>query len=322
MTEFKYIGIILLLVEKELENLKLILTSPRERARGTIVSYLQTARTFLTWYGDSGPPTDKDYRRYFLHRRESGIAERTLAKEFVQLNKLAVANKWTWPFTADDRPVSEEEPFAPALLPEEIETIIAARDKFTKAELFYTSISTTWGLRREEMIRIRKRDYNELTIKIKTAKHGRRVEHIIPDQINQILQNYHPKLDNINSLSYMFYRILEKAGLPRRKGYGWHSIRRTLRTVLEWNLAENRLPLSLVADYMGWSKTQKGIVYGGAPMLGIYAHPEIMSEDPFAIERKILEVHPFVNLWSIPCEKPSISETTSTGNSSESVAGE
>jgi len=301
-------------METELENLKLILTSPRERAPGTIVSYLQTARTFLTFFGDGGPPTDKDYRRFFIRRREKGISERTLAKEFVQLNKLAIANNWPWPFTADDRPVAEEEPFAPAFTPEEIQTLILARDKYSKGEAFYLAVSTAWGLRREEMIRIRKRDYNELTIKIKTAKHGRRVEHLIPDEINPILQGFHPKLTDVNSLSYMFYRILKKAGIDRRKGYGWHSIRRILRTALEWSLAENRLPLSLVADYMGWSKTQKGIVYGGSPMLGLYFHPEAMSSDPHAIERKMLEVHPFLKFWksapqTIDGQSPEHSET-------------
>ena len=286
-------------MEKELENLKLVLTSPRERAKGTIVSYLQTAKVFMEFLGDGGQPTDKDFRRYFLHRREQDISERTLTKEFIQLKKLAEANNWPWPFTSDDRPVAEEEPFAPAFTPEEIETLIDARDEYSKGELFYVAVSTTWGLRREEMVRIRKRDYTEVSIKIKTAKHGRRVEHIIPDEINPILQNYHPKLNNINSLSYLFYRVLNKAGIERKKGYGWHSVRRTLRTLLEWNLAENRLPLSLVADYMGWSRTQKGIVYGGAPMLGVYSHPEIISTDPFAIDRLVLGVHPFVKHWVV-----------------------
>ncbi len=287
------------MVSEPLENLKLVLTSPRERAKGTLTSYLQTAKIFLEFWGHEGQPTDKDFRRYFLHRREQGVGERTLAKEFVQLKKLAEANGWPWPFTPDDRPIAEEEPFAPAFTPEEIQTLIKARDKYSRGERFYLAVSTTWGIRREEMVRIRKRDYTETSIKIKTAKHGRRVEHIIPDEIKLILLSYRPKLNNINSLSYMFYRILDKAGLKQRKGYGWHSVRRTLRTVLEWNLAENRLPLSLVADFMGWSRSQKGIVYGGAQMLGVYSHPEILSSDPFAIDKVILGVHPFVKLWAV-----------------------
>lgn len=295
-------------MNESLENLKLVLTSPRERAPGTITSYLQTGKTFLEFLGERQMPTGKDdaakteagriFRRYFLHRREQGISERTLAKEFVQLHKLAVANDWPWPFTSDDRPVAEEEPFAPAFTPEEIEVLIKAREEYSKGECFYLAVSTTWGLRREEMVRIRKRDYNEQTIKIKTAKHGRRVEHMIPEEIYPLLLNYHPSLTNINSLSYMFYRILNKAGVERKKGYGWHSVRRTLRTLLEWNLAENRLPLSLVADFMGWSRTLKGIVYGGgAPMLGVYSHPEILSGDPFATDKLVLNVHPFLHFW-------------------------
>jgi integrase len=287
-------------MNEALENLKLVLTSPRERAPGTITSYLQTAKTFLEFLGDGGQPTDKDFRRYFLYRREKDISERTLTKEFIQLKKLAEANNWPWPFTSDDRPVAEEEPFAPAFTPEEIETLIKARDEYSKGELFYLAVSTTWGLRREEMVRIRKRDYDAQTITIKIAKQKKKVvrlRHIIPDEINPILQDYHPRLKSINSLSYVFYRVLNKAGMERKKGYGWHSVRRTLRTLLEWNLAENRLPLSLVADFMGWSRTQKGIVYGGAPMLGVYAHPEIISSDPFATDKLVLGVHPFLKHW-------------------------
>ena len=298
-------------MEAELENLKLVLSSPRERAQGTIQSYIQTGKIFISWLGGIKMPTGESeeavreagqtFRRYFLYRRARGISERTMAKEFVQLNKLATANDWPWPFTTDDKPVAEEEPFAPAFTPEEIQTLIKARDEYSRVEKFYLAISTTWGLRREEMVRIRKRDYDEQTITIKIAKQKKqtlRLRHTIPDEINPILQNYHPKLTNINSLSYIFYRVLAKAELEPRKGYGWHSVRRTLRTLLEWNLAENRLPLSLVADFMGWSKTQKGIIYGGAPMLGVYAHPEIMSSDPLAIDKLVLSIHPFVPLWA------------------------
>lgn len=284
-------------MEPELEKLKLILTSPRESTRDTIVSYLQTAKTFLTWRGDSAPPTDRDYRRFFRHRRGIGISERTLTKEFIQLRKLAIANDWPWPLTSDDRPLSGEEPYAPVFTPEEIQTIILASGNYSKSEVFYLALSTIWGLRREEMVGVRKRHYTDLTIKIKAAKHGRRVEHIIPDEINRILQNYHPKLSNVNSLSYMFYRILKKAGMQRQKGYGWRSIRRTLRTLLERNLAKNSLPLSLVADFMGWSMARKGIIYGGAAMLGVDRHPELMSGDPLAIDRLVLSVHPFIKYW-------------------------
>ncbi|MBA7475281.1 hypothetical protein ES707_10647 [subsurface metagenome] len=297
-------------MQTELENLQLVLTSPRERAKGTITSYLKTGRIFLEFLGPQKMPTGKDelaimeagriFRHFFLHRRDKGITERTLRKEFVHLKKMAAANSWPWPFTSDDIPVPEEEPFAPAFTPEEIQTLIKARDKYSKGERFYLALSTTWGCRREEMLRLRKRDYDAETITIKIAKQKKKVvrlQHVIPDEIKPILEAYHPKLAYTSSLSYMFYRILAKAGLPQRKGYGWHSIRRTIETTLEWALSENRLPLSLVADFMGWSKTRKGAVFGGAPMLGVYSHPEVMSGDPLAIDKLVVSVHPFVKFW-------------------------
>jgi hypothetical protein len=288
-------------MERELENLKLILTSPRERAKGTITSYLQTARTFLKWYGNTEPPTDLDFRRFFLYRQEKGISKRTRAKEFAHLQKLATANGWKWPFGRDDRPVPDEDTSSPAFTPEEVEILIKAHTYYSPAETWYLAVSTTWGLRREEMITIRKKDYTDTVLKVKIAKQKGRLlvlDHLIPEEIRPMMLAYHPKIGNINSLSYLFYRIMDKSGIGQRKGYGWHSIRRTLRTVLEWNLAEHRLPLSLVADFMGWSKAQKGAIYGGAPMLGVYSHQEIMSSEPFAVDRKIISVHPFIQYWS------------------------
>ncbi len=284
-------------MQTELENLKERLSAPRLRAPGTLQSYLETAERFLTWLGDGKEPTDSDFRQYFIHRREQDISERTLRKEFFHLKKLALANGWKWTFTADDTPFSEEEPNAPALMPDDIERLIKAQQLYLKSERFYLAISTTWGCRREELARIKKRDYDDNSILIRTAKHGRRVRHLIPDVLKPIFEAYRPKQHTPTALSIMFHRICRKAGIKIEKGYSFHSIRRTLRTLLEWRLAENRLPLSLVADYQGWSKTTKGIAYGGAPMLGVYAHPEVLSSDPFATDRLIYPVHPFLPWW-------------------------
>jgi len=284
-------------MDETLENLKERLSAPRLRAPGTIQTYLETAERFLTWLSDGKEPTDSDFRQYFIHRREHDISERTLRKEFFHLKKLALANGWEWPFTADDTPFSEEEPSAPALMPDDIEKLIKARHLYLKSERFYLAVSTTFGCRREELARIRKRDYDDTSILIRTAKHGRRVRHLIPDVLKPIFEAYRPKQHTPTALSIMFHRICHKAGINIEKGYSFHSIRRTLRTLLEWRLAESRLPLSLVADYQGWSRTTKGIAYGGAPMLGIYAHPEVLSSDPFATDRLIYPVHPFLPWW-------------------------
>lgn len=280
-----------------LENLKERLSAPRLRAPGTIQSYMETADRFLSWLADGREPTASDYRQYFIYRREQNISERTLRKEFFHLKKLALANSWPWTFVAEDTPFSEEEPVAPALMPGDIEKLIKAQHLYLKSECFYLAVSTTWGCRREELARIKKRDYDTESILIRTAKHGRRVRHLIPDVLKPIFEAYRPKEHTPTAFSIMFHRICDKAEVKLGKGYSFHSIRRTLRTLLEWRLAKNSLPLSLVADYQGWSKTTKGIAYGGAPMLGVYAHPEVLSSDPFAVDRLVYPVHPFLPFW-------------------------
>jgi len=280
-----------------LENLKERLSAPRLRAPGTLASYLLTGRQFLTWKGDDLPATPSDFRRYFIYRREHEIAERTLTKEFFHLKKLALSNGWEWPFTADDTPFSEEEANAPALMPDVIEILVRAQHLYRKSERFFLAVSTTWGCRREELSRIKKRDYDSESILIRTAKKGRRVRHLIPDVLKPLFEAYRPKEHTPRALSFTFHRICDKAGVKVERGTSFHSNRRTLRTLLEWGLAEQRLPLSLVADYQGWSKKTKGMVYGGAPMLGVYAHPEVLSSDPFATDRLIYPIHPFLPFW-------------------------
>jgi len=282
------------------ETLLLALSSPRERAKGTIDSYLLTAKNYFLFAGNDNLHNEESLRKYFLKRRREGIKERTLRKEFVQLKKLWVSNHWDWPFTRDDMPQPKEAASAPAFTLEEIATLIRAKDKYSKAESFYLAVSTTWGPRREEILNIKRRDYDSEVITIRLAKRRtgeKLIRHIIPEEIKSILFNYHPRLKTAVSLSLAFQAILLKSGLGKKEGYGFHSVRRSLRTLLEWNLAKDGLPLSLVADFMGWSPSAKGIVYGGAAMLGVYSHPEILSSDPFGIDRLVLKHHPFLSLW-------------------------
>lgn len=292
-----------------LENLKERLSAPRLRAPGTIQSYLETGARFLTWRGDGGESTASDFRRYFIFRREHNISERTLTKEFYHLKKLALANSWEWSFTSDDAPFSEEEPFAPPIMPTDIETLIRAQHLYSKTERFFLAVSTTWGCRREELARIKKRDYDNESILIRTAKKGQRRRHLIPDVLKPIFEAYRPKEHTPRALTTMFHRICHKAGVNLGRGYSFHGFRRTRRTLLEWNLAAERLPLSIVADDQGWSKKTKGLTYGGAAMLGVYAHPEVISSDPFFLDRLIYPLHPFLPWWEEATE-----ETSSTEN--------
>lgn len=279
------------------ENLQLALSSPRERAKGTIDSYVLTAINFVRFASNVTLPDEQVLRKYFIQRRKGGTGERTLRKEFNHLKKLYLSNHWDWPFTVDDQPQPSEAANAPAFTLEEIATLIRARGEYSPMENFCLAISTTWGSRAEEIVKIRKRDYDGEVVAIKLAKRKGEIviiRHIIPEEIRPILLDCHPRLTTTASLFNIFQKMLLKCGLGERKGYGYHSVRRTLRTLLEWNLAQARLPLSFVGDFIGWAPTTKGIVYGGAPMLGVYSHPEILSDEPFAVDKLVLPHHPFL----------------------------
>jgi len=153
-------------------------------------------------------------------------------------------------------------------MPEVVEKLIKARHLYLKAERFYLAVSTIWDCRREALARIRKRDYDAETILICTVKHRRRVRHLISDVLKPIFEAYHPKVHSPTALSIMFHRICRKADVKVKKGSSFHSRRRNLRTILEWRLAEERLPLSLIADYFGREKTTKGITYWGGRNVG------------------------------------------------------
>jgi len=228
-----------------LENLKERLSSPRLKAASTISTYLATSARFLSGLGKDREPTDSDFRRYFIRRRRQGISERTLRKEFFCLKKLAIANNWPWPFGPDDTPYPEDEAQSHPLLPEQVEQLIKARAKLSKGERFYLAVATTWPVCREELSRIKKRDYDGETFIIHTVRHGKVAKHLIPDVLKPIFADYRPKEHSPSALSIMFRRICAKARLEHRKGYGWHSIRYALNNVLkEISLPENRLSSS------------------------------------------------------------------------------
>lgn len=284
-------------MQTELENLKLVLTSPRPRAPSTLTGYLSIAGQFLTWLGDRIPPDEMDLRRYFVHRRDEGISDSSLRTTFAVLEKLYKSNHWDWPLEKEDRPETSAEATTPAFTREEVTELIKNRELYSKGERFYLAIATIYAPRRIELARLKKRDIKENTIYVDTAKRGEKRTHLIPDEIMPYIEAYRPREHNVSSLSSMFERICRKGLGERKKGYGWHSFRRTLDTLLPIALAKADKPLTLVGYFLRWSRRSTGARFLGTPMGGVYARPEIMSSDPFFTDREVFEVHPFLSLW-------------------------
>jgi len=280
-----------------LENLRLVLTSPRLRSPDTLTGYLSVARQFLAWLGDQVPPAEMDLRRYFLKRRDEGISDSTLRTTFAVLQKLYRANHWDWPLIPEDRPEISSEINTPAFTREEVEQLIKNRELYSKGERFYLAIATIYAPRRVELARIKKRDIGDNTLRIDTAKHGEKRIHLIPVEIMPYVEAYRPRENHVRTLSEMFGRICKKGLGENKKGYGWHSFRRTIDTLLPIALAKADKPLTLVGYFLRWNRHSTGARFLGTPMGGVYARPEIMSSDPFFVDREVFEVHPFLSLW-------------------------
>ena len=285
-------------MQTELENLKLVLTSPRPRAPSTLTNYLSIAEQFLAWLGHRLPPGETDLRRYFLHRRDEGISDSSLRTTFAVLQKLYKANHWDWPLTKEDRPDLSSEVTTPAFTREEVEQLIQKRELYSKGERFYLAIATIYAPRRIELARIRKRDIKGNTIYIDTAKGGEKRTHLIPDEILPYIEAYHPKEHSVRALTFMFDRICKKGLGENKRDYGWHSFRRTIDTLLPIALAKADKPLTLVGYFLRWSRKSIGTKFLGTPMGGVYTRPEVMSSDPFFVDKEVFAVHPFLPLWA------------------------
>lgn len=285
-------------MEKEvaLQNLKLVLSSPNPRPPSTVTSYLSCANRFLTWL-DKLPPGDMDVRRYFLYLRSLDQKESTLAKTFQVLKKLFEANEWEWKFSSRDRPEVPVEYTTPAFTPDEVAKLIRNRDLYTHNECFYLAIASIYGPRRVELARVGPWSIRGNTIFIDTAKKGEKRAQLIPEELMPYIKAYHPRKHNVSALSATFHRIVKKAGIPSRKGYGWHTFRHTLDTLLPTACAKADIPLTFIGYFLRWSRKSWGAKILGATMAGAYARPEILSNDPFYIDRQILSVHPFLGFW-------------------------
>jgi len=207
------------------------------------------------------------------------MTDGSLRTHFAVLQKLYRANRkvnsttgevaWDWPLESDDRPEAPLETNTPAFTREEVEQLIKNRELYSKGECFYLAMATTYAPRRIELARIKKRDIKGNSIYIDTAKKGEKRTHLIPDEIMPYIEAYRPQENNVSTLSAMFIRICKKGLGKSTKGYGWHSFRTCLDTLLPMSLAKADKPLTLIGYFMRWSRKATGSKFLGTPMGGV-----------------------------------------------------
>ncbi len=299
--------------EEFIDKAKKRLLGVNPRAAGTITSYTQTWRRFLT-YINRATFTSEDVDRYFNHRRtKDGISARTIRKEFSQIKTLALIHQIPWPFQRWDIPKPKEKAKQTIVSPEDIETLIRSYKKLSFAERFYLAVSTIYACRREALAELNVRLVGEDTITIPGVHEGETITHVIPPVLKPIFQRYHVKEHSTTALSLMFRSICKKAGVQLEKGTGWHSLRRMTTKVVTSVMRSKNISEAYWAQYTGWSTSQEGETFMGSSMAAYYARAgEISStylkkidvltsadhdNDPYWLDHSIFLIHPFLKAW-------------------------
>lgn len=249
--------------------------------RETIESYCRTASHFLK-HANNNPPVREDAKNYILKLKKEGKKPTYL--RFVYYALKGFYKVTGREFLSSPPKLPDESIDAPAFSKDEIVNIIkSTKDKGSIQEKAFLSVSTTWGLRREEIIKIKPEDIKDNRVLIHTRKGGLDRKHSIPKEIKYFIYDYDWK-DRVSQsrINNLFNIVLHKAGfdLNNYNGYSFHAIRRALVT----ELIMGGIIGKKVHHYLRWK--------AGQSMVDRYA--KLPDKD---IEEEIYKKHPFLPVW-------------------------
>lgn len=255
----------------------------RGRTEAVAKEWGAVAEEFEAVCGEKESYARADITLYLTHLRKRDLTQSTIDKNLKSIRLLSQIQGWDFP-KLSLRHTSPDD-ITRTIMPKDhvSSMILMGKSLFNEHELCFLALSTTYGLRRAEMVRLQQDDLSEETITIHTAKGGRLTTQLIPKQISPYLRcfrHYEP-----DSLTHMFHRLAQKIGLTTTAGFGWHSIRRSLATEL---ILLDASALN-VLRFMRWADAS---TRGDLGMLTIYA-----KRDQSRIDEAIFKIHPYIPLW-------------------------
>lgn len=230
----------------------------------------------------------------------ANFAFRVVRTLFSRNESLLQEEGFEWPFRRGESPqIREDRIQAPALHPDVIrEAILAVKEEGFPEEKAFLALSSTYGLRRVEMVQLEGQDIRlkDKTIHIATAKHGRERTHLIPEAIVPYLTSYDfSQRRSENFVFTLWYHIEHRIGLPHTNQVGWHSIRRTLNTLLEPNVSRNTLN-----SFMRWKQrtsSDMSFRYSAMKFVGREGSTTQVVGDALTGDKQVFDVHPFLEYW-------------------------
>lgn len=264
--------------------------------------YLRYAKDFLN-YADGN--FDRETIEKFLSRLKVKGTHRKYSDGSVNfvfriIRTLFSRNNIEWPYNRGESPqIRESKVNAPALHPNLIgNLIVAVKDQGAPDMRAFLALSTVYGLRREEMAELTQDDVNlrDKTIHVSTAKHGRERTHMIPGDILPYLRGYDfNQAITVNNLFVLWYRIESLVGLRHTDQVGWHSIRRTLNTLLL-----RQLPEATVYGFLRWKQATSSHMpfrYSAVKFVGEEGETTEVVGEALDVDTEVFKVHPFLEYW-------------------------
>jgi integrase len=274
----------------------------------------KTRNLYLRFVRDFLDECDSDFDRQAIEShmdslRKKGYSDGTINLRFRAIRTMANRNKIEWPFQRGDAPQIREDTIqAPALHPNTILHLIEAvksggdeteRDPTERAtERAFLALSTTYGLRKIEMSHLEARDVNiiDRTIHIMTAKHGRERTHLIPEAILPYLEEHDfSQTMSEFKLFCLWHRIEARIAMKHIERVNWHSIRRTLDTLLL-----RQLPETDVMSFMRWKQRTSSHMpfrYSAIKFVGEEGETTEVIGEALDVDSRVFAVHPFIEHW-------------------------
>ena len=235
------------------------------------------------------------YMKYL--REEKGYSDNSINLKWRTLRRFFIVNGLEWPFTRNEVPrVRESEVYAPAIHPEIIKKFIglAHAGELTQQEAALLALSTTYGHRRAELASTEKEDVDvdHGMLHVKTLKHGRERWHLLRDELVPWVEGYDfPKLTE-DKVTRVYLSIESKAGLQHIEATGWHSIRRTLVTLIGHYCSELE-----VHKFFRWGSTSMEQRYTAVTFVGLEEIDRELNIPESMLDEKVMAQHPFLSLW-------------------------
>lgn len=261
----------------------------RDRTEAVAKEWGAIAAGFEEVCGAKDSYTRADIILYLGHLRKRKLTQTTIDKN-LKVIKLVAKIQGTWEFPKLDmrRPRDEDIRRTIFSLNDIVSMISLGKLVLSDVEKAYLALSTIYGLRRIEMVTLKPQSIKldgENSITVHVAKEGPQTTHVIPPEIAPYLGGFKPYRPD--TATHMFHRIGTKTGFRFERGYGWHSIRRSLTTEL---ILSEASALN-VARFMRWSEKTVRREFG---MLPLYA-----KKDQPRIDNEIFRLHPFLPYWGL-----------------------